>query len=84
MHSATHCPSATVTRQRPWFERWWLDARDDLHAAWAAWRQRRRDEADLRALRALDGATLRDLGLEYLVARNPTTLTLRDREIGRW
>lgn len=84
MHSTAHCPPAPVALQRPWFERWWLDAGDDLRGAWAAWQQRRREQADLRALRALDGATLRDLGLEHLVARYPTTLTLRDRDIGRW
>jgi uncharacterized protein YjiS (DUF1127 family) len=84
MHSTARCPPVPLALERPWFERWWLDARDDLRAAWAAWQQRRREQADLRALRALDSATLRDLGLKHLVARHPATLTLRDRDIGRW
>ncbi|MBX3600529.1 MAG: hypothetical protein KF863_07890 [Rubrivivax sp.] len=84
MTTATCCAPTVLPLRRPLLQRWWQDARDDLLEAWNAWQQRRRDEADLKTLRALDSATLRDLGLEHLVARNPATLTLRDREIGRW
>lgn len=84
MNAATCCAPTVVPLRRPLLQRWWLDARDDLRTAWAAWQQHRRDQADLRALRALDDATLRDLGLQHLVARHPSTLTLRDRDVGRW
>jgi uncharacterized protein YjiS (DUF1127 family) len=82
--TASACCAPAIPLQRPLLERWWLDARDELRSAWNDWQQRRRDRADLEALRALDEATLRDLGLTHLVARNPATLTLRDRDMGRW
>lgn len=84
MSTATCCAPTVVSLRRPLLQRWWLDARDDLLDAWKAWQQYRRLQADLRTLRALDGATLRDLGLEHLVPPNPVTLTLLDRDIGRW
>jgi hypothetical protein len=48
-----------------------------------AWQERRRYAAEQRALRGLDEATLRDLGLAERRLDGPT-LPMTDYERGRW
>lgn len=85
---STICCPPTVVPQRAsqaWRLRQGLEAvRGKLLAAWRDRQARRRVEADLRLLRALDAATLRDLGLEHLVPPRFSAPTLRDRGLGRW
>ena len=81
------CPPAVAPQRPAWVRRLrqGLDAfRAWLEAAWRDGQARRRLEADLRLLRALAGATLRDLGLEHLVPPSVSTPPLRDRDLGHW
>ena len=85
--STVCCPPAIAPQGPAWVRRLRqaLDAtRATLQARWRDWQARRRVEADLRVLRALDGATLRDLGLEHLVPPSVPTPPLRDRDHGHW
>ena len=84
MNTTSCCSPTVVPLQRPLAERWWLDTRDALRAAWQGWQQRRRMQAELSALQGLDAATLRDLGLGHLVRRSDLPQMLRDLDVSRW
>ncbi len=85
--STVTCTAALPAPQAdpyPLLRRWAQTALQAGHAAWLRWQEDRRLAADLQMLRTLDAATLRDVGLDYLAPLPPQTLTLRDRDIGRW
>jgi uncharacterized protein YjiS (DUF1127 family) len=79
--ASTRSPVSTrLPTRTPLLER----VRGMLAEAWRGWQARRRLAAELRALQALDEATLRDLGLAERVLRQQPTLGLHDYERGRW
>jgi hypothetical protein len=83
MNTLSHSiPAVVGTRPAlPW--RVWRGAAAWAHAVWQARQARAAMYQQLQALRALDGATLRDLGLTEMVPHE-RTLGALDYEKGRW
>ena len=79
MNTATAYTATVLATRHPLLQRWgWR-----LLAAWQAWREQARGNAELRALEALSDATLRDIGMAERVLQQPG-VSLIDYERGRW